>query len=37
MPINIDEDEIRKFEAQTPQWWDKTGEFKGLHDINPCA
>ena len=35
MPINIDEDEIRKFEAQTPQWWDKTGEFKGLHDINP--
>lgn len=35
MPINIDENEIRKFEAQTPQWWDKTGEFKGLHDINP--
>ena len=32
---NIDPDEIEKFEAQAPKWWDKTGEFKGLHDINP--
>ncbi|MFZ0243811.1 MAG: bifunctional 2-polyprenyl-6-hydroxyphenol methylase/3-demethylubiquinol 3-O-methyltransferase UbiG [Desulfobacterales bacterium] len=32
---NIDRDEIRKFEAQTSSWWDKRGEFKGLHDINP--
>ena len=32
---NIDPDEIEKFEAQAPLWWDKTGEFKGLHDINP--
>lgn len=35
MPTNIDRREIRKFEAQTPQWWKVTGEFKGLHDINP--
>ena len=35
MPINVDNDEIKKFEAQTSQWWEKTGEFKGLHDINP--
>ncbi len=32
---NIDRDEIRKFEKQTAFWWDKKGEFKGLHDINP--
>ncbi len=32
---NIDPDEIEKFEAQAPLWWDKSGEFKGLHDINP--
>ncbi len=35
MPTNIDRNEIRKFEAQAPHWWKKTGEFKGLHDINP--
>ena len=32
---NIDPVEVEKFEAQAPRWWDKTGEFKGLHDINP--
>ncbi len=32
---NIDGQEIRKFEEQTASWWDKKGEFKGLHDINP--
>jgi 2-polyprenyl-6-hydroxyphenyl methylase/3-demethylubiquinone-9 3-methyltransferase len=32
---NIDKAEIAKFEAQAPVWWDKKGEFKGLHDINP--
>ena len=32
---NIDKAEIEKFEAQAPVWWDKKGEFKGLHDINP--
>jgi 2-polyprenyl-6-hydroxyphenyl methylase/3-demethylubiquinone-9 3-methyltransferase len=33
--LNIDRDEIRKFEQQTADWWSKTGDFKGLHDINP--
>lgn len=32
---NIDRNEIRKFEEQNAAWWDKEGEFKGLHDINP--
>ena len=32
---NIDKAEIEKFEAQAPVWWDKKGQFKGLHDINP--
>ena len=35
MPSNVDQSEIRKFENQTPHWWNETGEFKGLHDINP--
>jgi 2-polyprenyl-6-hydroxyphenyl methylase/3-demethylubiquinone-9 3-methyltransferase len=35
MNRNVDDSEIRKFEAQTPYWWDPQGEFKGLHDINP--
>ena len=34
-PPNIDPAEIAKFETQAPLWWNKTGEFKGLHDINP--
>lgn len=32
---NIDGNEIHKFEEQAASWWDKEGEFKGLHDINP--
>ena len=32
---NIDEAEIAKFEAMAPRWWDKNGDFKALHDINP--
>jgi len=35
MSPNVDSDEIRKFAAQTPHWWNPQGEFKGLHDINP--
>jgi len=31
---NIDEDEIAKFEAMAPIWWDRQGDFKALHDIN---
>jgi len=32
---NIDPAEIRKFEELATRWWDKQGEFKPLHDINP--
>jgi 2-polyprenyl-6-hydroxyphenyl methylase/3-demethylubiquinone-9 3-methyltransferase len=31
---NIDEDEIAKFEAMAPIWWDRQGGLKALHDIN---
>lgn len=32
---NVDSAEIAKFEALASRWWDKTSEFKPLHDINP--
>lgn len=32
---NVDPSEIAKFEALASRWWDKTSEFKPLHDINP--
>ena len=32
---NVDAAEIAKFEALASRWWDKTSEFKPLHDINP--
>lgn len=32
---NVDYDEIAKFTALADKWWDKTGAFKPLHDINP--
>lgn len=32
---NVDHAEIKKFEALAERWWDKTSEFKPLHDINP--
>lgn len=32
---NIDADEIAKFAAQADLWWDKKGDFKALHEINP--
>lgn len=33
--VNVDYDEINKFTALADTWWDKTGPFKPLHDINP--
>jgi 2-polyprenyl-6-hydroxyphenyl methylase/3-demethylubiquinone-9 3-methyltransferase len=33
---NVDDHEIAKFEALAHRWWDPNGEFKPLHDINPC-
>ncbi|VAW55194.1 3-demethylubiquinol 3-O-methyltransferase @ 2-polyprenyl-6-hydroxyphenyl methylase [hydrothermal vent metagenome] len=32
---NIDPAEIKKFEDLASRWWDKQGEFKPLHEINP--
>lgn len=32
---NVDELEIRKFEALASRWWDPHSEFKPLHEINP--
>lgn len=34
-PLNVDPQEIAKFEALASRWWDRGGEFKPLHDINP--
>lgn len=33
--INVNFDEIEKFEKVASQWWDLTGDFKPLHQINP--
>ena len=32
---NIDDAEIARFSAQADAWWDRDGELKALHDINP--
>ena len=32
---NVDAAEVAKFEAVARRWWDRGGEFKSLHDINP--
>ena len=33
--LNIDPQEVAKFDALASRWWDKNSEFKPLHDINP--
>lgn len=33
--INVNHDEIAKFEKVASQWWDLEGDFKPLHQINP--
>ena len=36
LPVgNVDPAEIAKFEALAARWWDRSSEFKPLHDINP--
>ncbi|MEM6998861.1 MAG: bifunctional 2-polyprenyl-6-hydroxyphenol methylase/3-demethylubiquinol 3-O-methyltransferase UbiG [Pseudomonadota bacterium] len=32
---NIDLNELEKFSSRANQWWDTTGDFKTLHQINP--
>ena len=33
--LNVDPQEITKFEALASRWWDRSGEFRPLHEINP--
>lgn len=33
--INIDEDEVGKFDRIAARWWDTDGPFRPLHDLNP--
>ena len=33
--LNVDPQEIQKFESIAMRWWDAHGEFRPLHDINP--
>ena len=33
--LNVDPREVAKFEALASRWWDRSGEFKPLHEINP--
>ncbi len=33
-PLNLDQAEAEKFNAQAARWWDPEGDFKPLHDIN---
>lgn len=32
---NVDAREVNKFDEMARKWWDKTSEFKPLHEINP--
>ncbi|MGB1140795.1 MAG: bifunctional 2-polyprenyl-6-hydroxyphenol methylase/3-demethylubiquinol 3-O-methyltransferase UbiG [Halioglobus sp.] len=33
--LNVDPQEIAKFEELASRWWDRNGEFRPLHEINP--
>ena len=33
--LNVDPQEIAKFEALAALWWDQQSEFRPLHQINP--
>lgn len=32
---NVDSGEVAKFDALASRWWDPSGEFRPLHEINP--
>jgi 2-polyprenyl-6-hydroxyphenyl methylase/3-demethylubiquinone-9 3-methyltransferase len=34
-PLNIDPQEVAKFSNSSARWWDTSGEFKLLHQLNP--
>ncbi len=33
--MNVDDQEIEKFDSLASRWWDPQGEFRSLHDLNP--
>ncbi|WP_127901212.1 bifunctional 2-polyprenyl-6-hydroxyphenol methylase/3-demethylubiquinol 3-O-methyltransferase UbiG [Solirhodobacter olei] len=33
---SVDAAEVAKFEAMAAEWWDPSGKFKPLHEMNPC-
>jgi 2-polyprenyl-6-hydroxyphenyl methylase/3-demethylubiquinone-9 3-methyltransferase len=33
--MNIDPNEVAKFDELASRWWDKNGELKTLHEVNP--
>jgi len=33
--LNVNDEEIAKFESVASQWWELTGDFKPLHQLNP--
>ena len=35
IPANVDVAEIAKFDSLAARWWDPSGEFRPLHEINP--
>ena len=37
MDKNIDQNEVNKFAELADKWWDSSGEFKPLHNINPVS
>ena len=32
---NVDSSELSRFESQSRDWWNRNGDFRSLHDINP--
>lgn len=34
-PTTVNDTEIAKFSAMADEWWDPTGKFKPLHEMNP--
>jgi 2-polyprenyl-6-hydroxyphenyl methylase/3-demethylubiquinone-9 3-methyltransferase len=34
-PANVDAAEIAKFAALASRWWDRSGDFRPLHQMNP--
>ena len=33
--MNVDQQEIDKFEKMAISWWDPNGDFKPIHQLNP--